>query len=717
MIESAVTEVVVERVLSQLDKGCIFAGRQRDGSALRIRVSGRRLAPVVGESYEVQGLQSTFSDRFRQSFVQIDARKIRRVRTSGALLLPWLEQLPNIGTARAHRLFDAFGDRLIATLTDPSQFAAVAAAIDPKKPVLANAIAVQVLAAVGRKNKQETTALEEIEFLTSLESAGVRDRHAARRLWRLVGGADAKARLLRNPYLAASVIDWKAADHLGRRLLARHADDIDDHPDRLLGAIDNCWREVLSNGDTAASATTLANLLTDRGVNAEKAIELARQKRAVLPGANGVYRAPGAAYLEDDLATMLRRLEATPATVESSQASTVARAVIDAETKTGLHLSDEQREAVVALLARRVGVLQGGGGVGKTFVMKVLVLAWEYLGGNVVLGAFTGKAALQLSRGASTGLHPRLAYTVARLVGMLQREQDGDTNVEVQFNDRTLLVLDEASMLDTPSLRELVSFLPAAASLILVGDHGQLPPVGIGCVFHDLVTESSRVSSLTKVWRQASGNPILEVSAAVRSGAMPELSAWDGKGAGIFLAPGSDAAKLHDQFMAQSADVIVVAARRATVSGFNERASLSRREGTTRTARLGPLATVAVGDPVVCTRNRYADGLFNGLLGRVVEIDHMGDVHVHWDGESRPRPLDKAAGADIELAYAITCHRAQGSAAASVIVMVENSPLVTREWLYTAITRARETVILIATPEDLTRAVARRSTRMTGFRL
>lgn len=717
MIESPVTEVVVERVLSQLDKGCIFAGRQHDGSAVRIRVSGRRLAPVVGESYEVQGLQSTFSDRFRQAFVQIDARTIKRVRTSGALLLPWLEQLPNIGGTRARRLLDAFGDKLIATLIDPGKLAAVAAVIDPKKPVLANAIAAQVLAAVGRKNKQEATALEEVEFLASLESAGVRDRHAARRLWRLVGGADAKARLLRNPYLAANVIDWKAADHLGRRLLAKQADDIDGHPDRLLGAIDSCWREVLSDGDTAASASTLLGLLTDRGVDAESALKLARQKRAVLSGANGLYRAPGAAFLEDDLAAMLRRLEVGPGTVATSHPGTVARAVVDAETKTGLHLTEEQREAVISLLTRRVGVLQGGGGVGKTFVMKVLVLAWEYLGGNVVLGALAGKAALQLSRGASTGTHPRLAYTVARIVGMLRRDKDGDPNVEVQFNERTLLVLDEASMLDTPSLRELVSFLPAGAALILVGDHGQLPPVGIGCVFHDLVTEGSRVSSLTKVWRQASGSPILEASAAVRAGTVPALGAWDGSGMGIFLAPGSDVALLHSQFMARSDDLMVVAARRATVAAFNERASLARREGVTRVARLGPLATVAVGDPVVCTRNRYSDGLFNGLLGRVVDIDHIGDVYVHWDGETRPRALDKAAGADIELAYAITCHRAQGSAAASVIVVVENSPLVTREWLYTAITRARETVVLIATPLVLEKAVARRSRRVTGFRL
>lgn len=717
MIESALTEVVVERVLSQFDKGCIFAGRQRDGSAVRIVVSGKRLAPVVGESYEVQGLQGTFSDRFRRSWFQIDARTIKRVRTSGALLRPWLEQLPNIGVKRADRLFDAFGDGLVAALSDPGQLRAVAAVIDPIKRDLANAIAAQILAAIGRKNKQEITALDEVEFLASLESAGVRDRHAARRLWRLVGGPEAKARLLRNPYLAASLIDWKAADHLGKRLLVKRTDDVDGHPDRLLGAVDSCWREVLSDGNTAASTLTLTDLLTNRRVDAERAIELAQQKRALLPGANGLWRAPGAAFLEDDLSAMLRRLEGAPTSVATPRPAGIARAVTDAETKTGLQLTDEQREAVISLLNRRLGVLQGGGGVGKTFVMKVLVLAWEYLGGNVVLGALPGKASLLLSRGASTGSHPRLAYTVARLVGMLRRDQDGDRSVEVQFNDRTLLVLDEASMLDTPSLRELVSFLPVGAGVILVGDHGQLPPVGIGCVFHDLVAEGSRVSSLTRVWRQALGSPILDVAASVRNGVMPILDTWDGNSPGIFLAAGSDLALLHNQFMARSADLMVVAARRATVAAFNERVSLSRREGVTRVARLGPLATVAVGDPVVCTRNRYSEGLFNGLLGRVVDIDHVANVHVHWEGEANPRPLEKSAGSDVELAYAITCHRSQGSAAANVVVLAENSPLVTREWLYTAITRARENVVLIATPELLQKAVARRSRRVTGFRL
>jgi exodeoxyribonuclease V alpha subunit len=106
--------------------------------------------------------------------------------------------------------------------------------------------------------------------------------------------------------------------------------------------------------------------------------------------------------------------------------------------------------------------------------------------------------------------------------------------------------------------------------------------------------------------------------------------------------------------------------------------------------RLGPLASVAVGDPTVCTRNRYRDGLFNGLLGKATNIDGDRNISVLWDGETEPRLLDKDAAQDCELTYGITCYRAQGAAAGTVLVMLENTLLLTREWLYTAITRARE---------------------------
>ncbi len=125
---------------------------------------------------------------------------------------------------------------------------------------------------------------------------------------------------------------------------------------------------------------------------------------------------------------------------------------------------------------------------------------------------------------------------------------------------------------------------------------------------------------------------------------------------------------------------------------------------------------VAVSDPVVATANRYQDGLFNGLLGVVTSITEP-NVGVLWDGEDEARSLPKEAEGDVELAYAITCHKAQGSSAHAVIVMVEDTPLVTREWLYTAITRGKALVLLVAGGESLKNAVKRRTVRTTGFAL
>ena len=120
--------------------------------------------------------------------------------------------------------------------------------------------------------------------------------------------------------------------------------------------------------------------------------------------------------------------------------------------------------------------------------------------------------------------------------------------------------------------------------------------------------------------------------------------------------------------------------------------------------------------PVVATANRYQDGLFNGLLG-VVDSIAGPEVAIKWDGEFEPRSLPREAEPDIELAYAITCHRAQGSSSQVVVIVVEESRLITREWIYTAITRARDLVLLVGEVEALNRGIGCTMRRTTGFSL
>lgn len=716
--------VVVERVLSELDNGCIFAGRGDDGRSLRVKYAGKTAQPSPGEAYEVVGLRGSYRDRYGRVVEQIDSRHVRRVVSTGPLLGPWLEQLPNVGATRSRRLVAAFGADLPTVLTDFMRVDEVAAVVEPEKPRLAIRIAQQIYAAMAAKSGADATVAAEVEFLAYLESLHVADVRIARRLWSLVGGLDAKSRLQRNPYLLASLAAWKKADYVGLRLLRKQGVDpaaAHLHSARLLGALDSCWRDILADGDTAATGERLEQLLRARNVDAVEALRLASEMRAI-GRVDDLYRAPGAAWLENAVSQRLHELERAASAMVVPSGEELHRTVFDAETTTGQHLSDEQHNAVARLLTLPLGVLQGGAGVGKTTVMKVLCTAWEFLSGNVVMCALAGKAALQLSRGASSAARPRIAYTIARLVRMLERQlaQEKSTggwdDVEVCLDCKTLLIVDEASMLDTPSLHTLLSHLPAGARFLLVGDHGQLPPVGIGNVFHDLVEDGTRVATLTRIHRQAADSAIPVAASQVRSGEAPKLSRWNGQSKGIFLVPKEDLQVVHRRLLALG-EVIAVAARRDTVSAINDDEAYFRRTRDTRTLRLGPQATVAVGDPVVATKNRYRDGLFNGMLGVVCAIDDDDRAQVLWEGEEEARVLEKEAGLDIELAYAITCHRSQGSSARNVVVVLEEGALATREWLYTAITRARELVILVGDEALLDATVGRRTQRVTGFRI
>lgn len=721
MSENFEATIEVERVLSQLEGGCIFTGRQEDGTAIRVKFAGRDTQPLPGDAFFVQGLISTYRDRYGKSVAQVDSKRMKRVVTQGRLLGPWLERLPNIGATRAQRLIDAYGHDLASVLTDVGRMGEVATVIEPDKPALAVKIAAQVYAAMAVEAGANTLKVAEVEFLTFLEKLGVRESRVAGQLWRFMAGPDAVGRLRRNPYVPACLLDWKLADRVGRRLL-RAADvsmDLTNHPARLMGALNSVWRELLSEGDTAATEDRIAGLLEARLVDADESLRLAEESGS-LRRLGTLLRVPGAAWLEDQVAAALWSIEQRKPTLLVPTGDVLESLVYDAETATGLRLTDEQHAAVIKLLAMPVAALQGGAGVGKTTVMKVLATSWEYLGGDVVMGALAGKAALTLSRGASTVNRPRLAYTIARLIGMLERQRDQGLNPtairpasDVTFTASTLLVIDEAGMMDTPSLHRLLELLPVGARILFAGDEGQLPPVGIGKVFHDVVAEGSRVARLTKVLRQADDSAIPTVSATVRHGHVPELARWGGEAKGVFLVQRADLDAVQRRLRAEG-ELMVVAAKRATVTEVNEVESLASRHPTTPIRRLGPLATVAVGDPVVMTANRYQDGLFNGLLGLVRSIDGPA-VTILWDGEQDARPLPNQAEGDVELAYAITCHKAQGSSAHAVVVVVENSPLVTREWLYTAITRGRELVLLACDDNALNTAVTLRTVRTTGF--
>lgn len=710
-------QVTVNRVVSTVEHGTIFDGETADGKHVRVRYTGRTELPVAGDTFSIKGQWANFTDKFRRVRRQVETKVMTRRAVLGELLGPFLQRTPNIGPLRAERLMQRYGHDLVQVLSDPARMDEVAGILEPTKAALAARITAQLFVAMAERSAADQVRLAEAEFLVFLEKAGLREPRVANRLWRFCAGSDAINRLRNNPYLAAHLTDWKIADRVGKLLLREEEPgvDLDRHPARQLGALASIYRDLLTAGDSAASEAVVREMLVKRSVEPDLALAHAAQI-GNLSRRGDVIRAPGAGWIEDEVARMLRGIEATPASLFLPTDSDLDKLIDDAEWACDLRLTSEQGNALRKLLFLPLGVLQGGAGVGKTTVMKILAYVWERMCGNVVFGALAGKAALQLSRGASTQDDPRLAHTLARLIRMLQLqaayEEDPENarRPEVVFDNKTLLVIDEAGMMDTPTFYQLLKLLPKGVRLLLAGDDGQLFPVAFGKIFHDLVEEGSRAATLTQVLRQAEDSVIPLVARQIRNGVTPALPEWNGESKGVYQIDGHTLNRLQ-----RTDDFMLIAARRQTVDDWNHAEALTRRTEHTQTRRLGPMASVAVGDPIIITQNRYKHGLFNGLLGVVIEISGER-VQIHFDGESKPRELPEEAEVDVDLAYAITCHKAQGSSAATVVLLADDGGLVTREWLYTGLTRARELVLINLTAgEKLDYAVGRRMFRTTGF--
>lgn len=713
--------VTVTKVLSQLEGGCIFNGLSTDGMSVRVKFQGRDVIPLLGDTFHIKGQWKQYTDQYRRIHKQVDSKLIKRTVVVGDLLGPWIQRIPNFGPERRKRLLDRFGHDLLVVLKDVTRLSEVAETIEPNKPALSARLAAQLYADLASKSASDQLKHAEAEFLAYLENIGLSEPRTAFRLWRLMAGTNASERLLKNPYVPAHLMDWSIADHIGKRLLRTYitSENIDNHPARLTGALASVWREIISNGDSAAHEQDVRKMLIERGVDPELALNRARHHQHLNVDGE-LFRAPGAAWIEDEVVRAFTLIESNLPSIVLPQEAALNKIISDGETATNLNLTEEQRWALRMLLHTPIGVLQGGAGTGKTTVMKVLTYCWERLGGNVVMGALAGKASLQLSRGASTHDNPRIAYTLARLIGMFQecdRFAEGTLKrlPDVICNNKSLLIIDEAGMMDTPTLHRILTLLPSGGRVLLAGDDGQLFPIGFGKVFCDLVAEGSRVARLTKILRQSEDSVIPHIANLIRSGITPSVPEWNGEPKGVFTIQLNRREQVQRKL--HGVDLLVLAAFRKTVSSINEAEAASRRDQFVPVRRLGPLATVSSGDPIVITVNRYKHGLFNGLLGVVTSISNER-VQILFDGESSPRDLPEEAEGDVELAYAITCHKAQGSSAKTVMVIVEASSLATREWLYTAVTRARQLVLLVVDDTiNIERAVARRTERTTGFHI
>ncbi|HEX2463924.1 MAG TPA: AAA family ATPase, partial [Thermoanaerobaculia bacterium] len=391
-----------------------------------------------------------------------------------------------------------------------------------------------------------------------------------------------------------------------------------------------------------------------------------------------------------------------------------AKAVPWAEARLGVALAASQRQALATLLGAKVGVLTGGPGVGKTTLVRAFLEIVRARGIDPALAAPTGRAAKRLAE--STGAE---AKTIHRLLESGPRGFRRDAANPLECD---LVVIDECSMVDVPLLDQLLAAVPARAALLLVGDADQLPSVGPGQAFADVLASGAvEAARLIEIFRQAAESTIVTNAHRVNQGEMPILHGDESGPQDFFFVDSRDADDAADKLLRMVRDRIPARfgldpRREVQVLCPMNRGPLGARAlNQALQAALNPETGPAVerfgwsfrvGDKVMQTENDYDKEVWNGDLGFVETIDSDAqEIQISFDG--RLVTYDFGELDQVVLAYATTIHKAQGSEYPAVILTLstQHYPMLQRNLLYTGITRGQRLVVLLGERRALQIAV------------
>ena len=719
-------EGTVERITySHEETGYTVARLSVDGQADLVPIVGNLLNVNVGERLRLEGFWTTHAQYGRQ-FKVLNYKTVLPATVEGIRRYLGSGLIKGIGPVTARRIVNKFGaDTLEVIEHTPERL-------------------LEVLG-VGRKRVQMITrAWEEQrrikEVMLFLQSHQVSTTLAVK-IYKQYGD-DAIAVVQEDPYrLARDIygIGFLTADKIARNLGLPA-----DSPQRVAAGISYVLSELADEGHVyapqeklIAEATKildvppdlvregLERLETEEQVHRETIVyqigeEKGRREEGELKEERAVYLLPFY-YGEIGVANRLRALlDVERSRLSFYRTANWERVFAHLAEHSQLQLSSKQQEAVRTALTRKVTVLTGGPGTGKTTTVQTIIRLLEARRRSYVLASPTGRAAKRLSEATD-----RPAKTVHRLLGYSPAE--GFKRNEANPLDVDMVIVDEASMLDLLLTNHLLKAIPPDAHLLLVGDVDQLPSVGAGNVLRDVIDSGqAAVVRLDTIFRQAADSYIVVNAHRINRGQMPLFP----KGAkDFFLFVKDDPAEAADllvdivqnriprKFGFHPLDDVQVLSPmyRGAVGIANLNARLQAAlnpPGANKPERRVGGRVFRVGDRVIQLRNNYNLDVFNGDVGRITAIDTVNQTLI-VDVDGRLVKYDWAEADQLAHAFAISVHKSQGSEYPVVVmpVMTTHYMMLTRPILYTGVTRARRLVVLVGTKRAI--AIAVRNNRVT----
>lgn len=713
-------EGVLERITYANEETGYTVGRVDTGRGAGdlLTVVGSLLGAQVGESIRMEGRWGSHPQYGKQFTVEnyttvlpATIQGIRRYLGSGLV--------KGIGPVFADRITQHFGlDTLDIIEQEPKRLIEVPGLGPKRTKKIADAW-------------EEQKAIKEV--MVFLQSVGVSTSIAVR-IYKKFG--DASISVVKNqPYrLASDVwgIGFLTADRIAQSVGIPH-----DSPERVKAGLQYALSQSTDQGhcflpEQRLIADAVKLLQVDTGLVIECLAELAVPDedsgepgvvRETVPGEDGepvtaIYLVP---FHRAELALsaqLLRLLRTEDDRMPAFQDVAWDKALAWLADRTGAQLAPEQEEAVKLALSKKVAVLTGGPGCGKSFTVRSVVELARAKRAKVVLAAPTGRAAKRLAE--LTGAE---ASTVHRL---LELKPGGDAAYDKERPlDADLVVVDEASMLDLLLANKLVKAVPPGAHLLFVGDVDQLPSVGAGEVLRDMLVKESPVPAvrLTRIFRQAQESGVVTNAHRINSGQHPVTSGL--KDFFLFVEDDTEEAgrltvdvaarRIPAKFgLDPRRDVQVLAPMHRGPAGAGNLNGLLQQAITPGRPELPEKRfggrVFRVGDKVTQIRNNYEkgdNGVFNGTVGVVTSLDAEEQRLTVRTDEDEEVPYDFDELDKLAHAYAVTIHRSQGSEYPCVVIPVTTGAwmMLQRNLLYTAVTRAKKLVVLVGSRRAIGQAV------------